>query len=384
MAPLKGGESMPQQSSLPLFLDFATVYQCAIKPFKGLPQNRSVCVLLLDKVADGSLPLTDATCSNYVTGKRAIPDNYRTAFANINDIRIKEKFKNLRIYNLQIPADALRQLIDHVQLPEATYNKLIKSYQTSTATSAPEQFLAEVFRYSADTKGSHLLSPQDLALIAAIASPNTTNHSSFERSEEDNLNLGSGFSEEDLLWMEDYIPPALRATNKYITNNSFFKTPVTINQQSLTLPLDFLPLLFLLKPVLREVQVTTFTYDQFLDCTGISLTTGNLQSGTLQYLKIAGPIDGVVNAIQNLNFKDACSVVLLMKGPMTSENANQLERAIKDASFPTIKLLRSLIFDNQLSDVEVVLIINVDSEQAKKMRDDFAAQDGDVRIYEQK
>lgn len=104
----------------------------------------------------------------------------------------------------------------------------------------------------------------------------------------------------------------------------------------------------------------------------------------MQYLKIAGPIDGVVSAIQSLNLKDACSVVLLMKGPMTYENADQVERAIKDASFPKIKLLRSLIFDNQLSDVEVALIINVDSEQAKKMRDDFAAQDGDVRIYEQK
>lgn len=370
---------MPQQPSRHLVLDFATVYQCAVKPFKGPPQNRSVCILLLDKVADGSLPLTDATCSNYVTGKRAIPDNFRTAFANINDIGAKEKFEALRIHNLQLPADALRQLIDHVMLPKATYNKLIKSYQTSTDTSTPEQFLAEVLRCSADTKGNHQLSPEDLALIASFASPKAANHSSSESSGGDSFNLDSELSEEDLSYLRDYIPTTIP-----ITNSSFFGTSVTINCQPLNLPHDFVPLVLLLKPVLREVQVTTFTYEQFLDYTGISPTTGHLQSGTLQHLKITGPIDGVVSTIPSLNLKDVCSVVLLMKGPITSENANQVEEAIRDASFPAIKLLRSLIFDNQLSDAEIALIIKVDSEQAKKMRNDFAKQDGDVRIYEQK
>ena len=169
---------MPQQSSLSLVLDFATVYQCAVKPFKSLPQNRSVCILLFGNVDDGFLPISDAVCSNYVMGKRPIPDDCRTAFAKIKNDGIKAKFEALRIYNLHLPADALRKLINIVQLPKTTYNKLVMSYQTST----PEQFLAEVFHYLAETKGSHPLSSADLALIASFAFPKSENHSSSENS----------------------------------------------------------------------------------------------------------------------------------------------------------------------------------------------------------
>lgn len=365
---------MPQQSLSSLYLDFATVYQCGVKPFKAGPQNRAVCILLPVPVDDGPLPLSDAVCSNYINGKRTIPDNYRTALANITENDIKEKFEALSIYDLQLPADALRQLIDHATLPKATRSKLIKSYQTSTDTSTPEKFLADIFRYSVNTKGSHPLSSENLTQLASFAAPKISTEAS-ESSGEDSADFDSEFSGEDQKWMRNYIPQMLP-----LTGRSFFGNPVMMDWQPLSLPQDFTPLVYLLKPVLKEVQVEMFTFDEFLACTGISPITGNLQNGTLQCLKIAGPIDSVVSAIHNFNFRDICSVVLLARGQITIRDMDQIEQAIKDVSLSTVKFIRSLIFDKQLSDVEVILITMVDSDQAQKMRDDFVAQDGDIRI----
>lgn len=365
---------MPQQSLSSLYLDFATVYQCGVKPFKSGPQNRAVCILLPVPVDNGPLPLSDAVCSNYINGKRTIPDNYRTALANITENDIKEKFEALSIYDLQLPADALRQLIDHAILPKATHSKLIKSYQTSTDASTPEKFLADVFRCSVNTKGNHPLSPENLTQLASFATPKISTKVS-ESNGEDSADCDSEFSDEDQKWMRNYIPQMLPLTSK-----SFFGTSVTMEWQPLSLPHDFTPLVYLLKPVFKDVQVEVFTFDEFLGCTGISPITGNLQSGTLQYLKIAGPIDSVVSAIHKLNFRDICSVVLLARGQITIQDMDRIEQAVKDVSLSTVRFVRSLIFDKQFPDVEVILITMVDPEQAQKMRDDFAAQDGDVRI----
>lgn len=365
---------MPQQSPFSLNFDFATVYQCGVKPFKACPQNRAVCILLLDKVDNGCLPLSDAVCSNYINGKRAIPDNYRTALANITEADIKRKFEAMGIYDLQLPVDVLKQLIDHAILPKATRGKLMKSYQTSTDAAIPEKFLADVFRYSINAKVNHPLSHENIAQLASFATPKMSTDV-FEGNGEDSADSDSDFSNEDQKWMRNYIPPGLP-----LTSRSFFGTPVTIDVQTLNLPQDFVPLVYLLKPVLKEVQVEVFTFEEFIDCIGISPITGNLQSGTLRYLKITGPVDGVVSAIYNLNFKDVCSVVLIARGQLMRQDTDQIEKAIKDVSLSTIKFIRSLIFDKQLSDVEAILITRVDHEKAQKMRDDFISQDGDMRI----
>lgn len=365
---------MPQQPPSSLHFDFATVYQCGVKPFKACPQNRAVCILLLNEIGNGPLTLSDAVCSNYINGKRAIPDNYRTTLANITETDIKEKFKALGIHDLQFPVDALRRLIDHVILPNPTRIKLIKSYQTSTDASVPEKFLADVFRYSINAKGNCQLSHEDLAKLASFATPQISTEVS-EGNGEGSVDFDSDFSEEEQKWMRDYIPQMLSLTSK-----TFFGTSVTIEVQPLSLSHDFVPLVYLLKPVLKEVQVEVFTFEEFLDCTGINPITGNLQSGTLQYLKIIGPVDSVVDAIYSLNLKDVCSVVLITRGQLMRQDADRIEKAVKDVSFSTVRFIRSLIFDKQLSDVEVILIIKVDPKQAQKMRDDFALRDGDMRI----
>lgn len=365
---------MPQQSFPSLYLDFATVYQCGVKPFKAIPQNRAVCILLSVPVGKVRLPLSDAVCSNYISGKRTIPDNYRTALANITENDIKEKFEALGIYDLQLPADALRQLIANAILSEATRSKLIKSYQISTDASTPGKFLADVFRNSVNTKGNHPLSSENLTQLASYATLKISTEAS-ENNGEDSADFDSEFSDEDQKWMRNYIPQMLPLTSRF-----FFGTSVTMEWQPLSLPHDFIPLVYLLKPVFNDLQVEMFAFDEFLDCTGINPITGNLQNGTLQYLKIAGPIDSVVSAIHNLNFRDICSVVLLARGQITIQDMDRIEQTVKDVSLSTVRFIRSLIFDKQFSDVEIILITMIDPEQAQKMRDDFVAQDGDVRI----
>jgi hypothetical protein len=364
---------LPQQSLSSLYLEFATVYQCGVKPFKAVAQNRAVCILLPVKVDNGPLPLSDAVCSNYINGKRAIPDNYRTVLANTTENDIKKKFEDLGIYELQLPAEALRQLVAHATLPAATRGKLIKSYQNSTDTSTPEKFLADVFCCSVNTKGSHPLTPENLTQLSTYSTFKISEAS--EGSGEDGADSDSDLSEEDQKWMRNYIPQKLP-----LTSRSFFGASVTMDLQPLNLPRDLTPLVYLLKPVFKEVQVEMFTFDEFLDCTGINPITGNLQSGTLRYLKILGPIDGVVGAIHNISFKDVCSVVLLARGQITIQDMDRIEQAVKDASLSTIRFIRSLIFDKQFSDVEAILITMADPKQAQKMRDDFAEQDRDIRI----
>ena len=88
-------------SATTLALDFAAIYHCAIKPFKHCPQKKAVCVFLLDTVPEGKLPLSDAVCSNYISGKRAIPDEYRTALAGITPDALLRKCQVCGINDLQ-------------------------------------------------------------------------------------------------------------------------------------------------------------------------------------------------------------------------------------------------------------------------------------------
>lgn len=367
---------LPQQMSTSLVLDFATIYQCAIKPFKNLPQNRTVCILLLDNVDINSLPLSDAVCSNYTNGKRAIPDDYRTMLAKITEDTLRAKFESINIYNPQLSADAMRRLIDYVRLPANTYKRLLQVYQDSIDASTPLTFITEVFRCAADTKGSHPLSSDDLNLLASLQKdPEPTALPSVQRKEDGSDRCGE-FSDEELQWMCDYIPGAIP-----ITKSSFFGTSVTIDRQLLTLPHDYVPLVSLLKPALNGMPIDTFTFDDFIKCTGINPSNGKLRRGTLQCLKIVGPVDGIVSTIESLYLRDACSVVLLMIGRITITDAELIEAAIKKASNPKINFLRSLSFDSQSSDMEITLIVKNDPAEVKRMLADIAKEDGDVRIY---
>ena len=95
-----------QSTNSSLVLDFSAIFHCAIKPFKHCPQNKAVCAFLLANFDGTSLPLSDAACSNYTNGKRAIPDESRSSFAEISAEALKAKFDLVGITNLLLPADA--------------------------------------------------------------------------------------------------------------------------------------------------------------------------------------------------------------------------------------------------------------------------------------
>ena len=347
-----------QSTNSNLVLDFAAIYQCAIKPFKHCPQNRAVCIFLLDSVKEGPLPFSDAVCSNYTNGKRAIPDDSRSSFSEISPEALQAKFSNVGINNLMLPADALRHLIDFVALSKSTLNRLVKIYKQSTQDSAPLTFLVEVFRLSSDAKGNRQLTPDEIRLLQSFAVPDAPAASiAADSAAEESSSSDDGFDDEDIAWMEEYLPSKVS-----IKHSSFFGTPVTMNRQVLNLPHDFAPMLYMLKPALKGMPIDTFTYDDFIATTGVSQTTGKMPRGSLQCLKLTGPVDGIVATIQSQNFSEVCAAVLLMCGRITLKEADQVEKAIKKASHPKIDFIRSLSFDSRIPNVEVTIFLRVDPE----------------------
>ena len=356
-------------ANMALVLDFASIYQCAIKPFKHAVQKAVVSDFLLNNNSDA--PFSDAVCSNYILGRRAIPDEGRRFLAEITEEELESKFNAAGIYNLQLPADALRHLIDHVEMPKRTRNKLVKLHRDSTQGASPSAFLVEVFHLASDAKGSQQLTQDELLLLASFALPDKVPADAVDPDIEEDA---TEFSNEDLSWMREYLSPRIR-----INHRAFFGTPVKMDCQTLTLPRDFAPLLYLLKPALKSMPFDTFTFDQFIDVTGIHPVKGTLETGYIECFKLTGSIEGIIPTIELLNLSEACAVVLLMRGRITLQDAGQVEKAIRKASNKKVSFIRALNFDSRLTDAEVTLIVRMDPELARKQITECEAE---VKIYE--
>lgn len=363
------------QNASNLVLDFASVYQCAIKPFKHKPQNRSVCTLLLGDKDYKKLPMSDAVCSNYINGKRAIPDNTRIELAKLTDEELASRLDGIGIVNFQLPAEALMHLVEHVKLPKSTREHLLKTYQNSTALS----FINNVIHASTDAKDTHPLTQVELTLLSSFSAPEfpaagSTNTNRESETDAD-ADPDTGIPQEDIEWMHEYVPPKFA-----VNSHSFFGTPISIDRQVLSMPKDFPALVYLLKPALQGSPIDTFTFEDFTECMGINPANGNLSSGELHCWRLSGPSDGIASAIEGLNLSDVSDVVFLMHGRITLKEATQIEKAIRIASHAAISFIRALCFDSRISEIEATLIVRVDPERAAKLKNIDVDEDG-VKIY---
>ena len=266
-----------------------------------------------------------------------------------------------------------RHLVDHVSLSTSTFNRLVKLYETSTKVNEPLTFLVEVFRTCSDAKGNHKLTEAEIGLLTSFAAP-AAPAATADGSAIDDAATDSGFTREDLEWMQEYLPPKVS-----VSHSSFFGSSVYINRQVLRLPHDFAPMLYMLKPALKGMPIDTFTYDDFISVTGISPATGKMSHGLLKCIKLTGPVDGITATLENANLSDVCASVMLMRGRITLKEAVQVEKAVKKASNSRITFIRSLVFDSRLSNVEVTLFLRVDREIADDQRN--PGDDTDMKIY---
>ena len=365
-----------QQSASNLVLDFASVYQCAIKPFKHKPQNRSVCTLLLGDKEYKKLPMSDAVCSNYINGKRAIPDNIRIDLAKMTEEELTSRLNGVGIMDYQLPADALMHLVEHAQLPKSTRKRLLNAYQDSTALS----FINSVFHASTDAKDTHPLTQAEVSLLSSFAAPDIPGISnvSNDRESETDADPDTGISQEDVEWMREYVPPKFA-----VNSHSFFGTPISMDRQVLSMPKDFPALVYLLKPALQGSPIDTFTFEDFVECMGINPASGKLPSGELHCWRLTGPSEGIASAIEGLNLSDVSDVVFVMLGRVTLKEASQIEDAIRKASHMDVSFIRALCFDSRIRDIEATLIVRVDPKRAAKLKDYTVDEDG-VKIYNTK
>lgn len=354
--------TLQQQNTTSMVLDFASFFLCSIRPFMHASQKKAVCTLLTGKPEGYS----DAVCSNYIRGKRAIPDDSRVEIAALTDEEMQARLEVLEIFDLQPPADALMHLVEHSQLQKSTLNRLNKSYKTST----PLSFITEVFRVSSSAKDTHQISTAERSILQSFAAPISP---ASDKEPEDDPDPDV-VSEEDMQWLQEYLPQKFR-----ITSNTFFGTPVAIQRQTLSLPSDYPALVLLLKPALNGMPIDTFTFEDFTDLTTINPATGKIRKGKLTCLKLVGQIEGIDSAIRGQNLTEVSDIIMLMKGRITLTDARKIETACKAASNKNVRFIRALNFDSRLSDIEVTLILRTDPE-AVFIQTNGPCDDSDMKI----
>ena len=348
---------MPQFSQK-LNLDFATLYQCAIKPFKSKPQNYAVSVLLDNDVPE-SANIADATCTNYVKRARAIPDSLRSSMATISADLLGRKLEAIGIIDFYIPMEVLRRLIDRVKLSKGVHNTLTRSYDKSIKNDKPLQFLAEVFKVCSSSTDNTPLSKEDLAIIDAITRNTDSSDSGAISPHDKTAENTSDFDPDDEEWMREYV------TNQIPLNKKqFFGSPVNMYRQTLTLPADYAPLLFVLKPAFVGAPFDTFKYQDFVRIMDIDPVSGTMKTGQLKCIKFTGQVEEIASSIKDLNLKDVCSCVLIMCGRITISEAEMIHEAIIESSNPEINYLRALTSDSTLPETEVSLVLKFDRDVA--------------------
>ena len=361
-----------QQNNQVLVLDFAAVYHCAIKPFKDKAQNRTVCILLLGDVDDKAkkLPMSDAVCSNYINGKRAVPDNYRDQLAELTVDELERRLNRIGIHEYEYVAESLSHLVENVAMTKSQRNRLLSLYREGD----PLTFINSVFRAASDTKSPKALTPTDITWLgsmtaipeeypAAPSSPVSEPDSEPEQ-------------QEDIEWMRDYVPPKIP-----INVESFFGTPIKASRQVLSMPKDFSALVHLLKPALTGFPVDTFQFEDFVENMAINPASGKVKSGSLCSWKLIGPVEGIIGAIVGLNMSDVSDAAFIMRGRATVPDSKLIEKSIRQASNKNVTLLKALAFDSRLTDLEVTLILHIDAEKAKVQRNNIVELDEDgVRI----
>ncbi|MBO5473087.1 MAG: hypothetical protein J6A08_04790 [Lachnospiraceae bacterium] len=375
-----------QQNTQNFMLNFATLFQCSIKPLKSKNQREAVNALLIEPGAEN---ISDAASSNYTTGKRVVPDDYRSTLAALSDEELTERLTYIGILEYDRMCVALRRLVECARIPSSQRKRLIDTYQNSGQI----EFIKSTVRAAADCKEIVQLTNSDINHLAEFANvessaepmnnkptpdieaeatiSNPTRYPLFTQKFEDKYNHN---------WISEYTPQNTDIED--LRSRDFFGSTVVSSQQDLNMPYDFPKLLCFLTPMVKGNPIDEFTVEEFMDCMSISIINNKVTNGSIECLKLAGPAKGVVKFISRLNLSEVSDVAFLMAGKITNRDAKDIENAIRTASNKNVNCIHSMWYDEEIPEIELTLITHLCPGKAKQQSTYEIDEDG-VKIPKQ-
>ena len=370
------------QNALNFALNFATLFQCAIKPLKSKSQIEAVNALL---IKPGATDISNAASSNYTTGKRVVPDDYRGTLASLSDEELATRLTYIGIFEYDRMCEALRRLVECARIPSSQRKRLIDTYHNS----GQMEFIKSTIHAAADCKEVTQLSYTDIEHLAEFASIKSTADPIDDELMTD-VEIKTATNNDT-----EYPLPTQKSEDKYdhnwiteytsqntdeLRNRDFFGSTVVSSQQDLNMPYDFPKLLCLLTPMVKGNPIDEFTVEEFLE--HMSISNSKVTYGSIECLKLTGPAKGVVKFISRLNLSEISDVAFLMAGKITNRDAKDIENAIRTASNMNVNCIHAMWYDEEIPEIEVTLITHVYPEEAKRQSAYEIDEDG-VKIPKQ-
>lgn len=374
------------QITLNFALNFATMFQCAIIPLKSKSQTEAVNALL---IKPGATIISNASSSNYATGKRVVPDEYRSALVSLSNEALTERLTYIGIFEYDRMRDALRHLVECARIPSSQRERLINAYENSE----PMEFIKSTIRIAADCKEVEQLSNTDTEHIATFANMEFTTkligdklttaaeiEATTNNSDRCPLSVKSFKDKYDHNWIKEYT--SQNTDIEELINRDFFASTVVSSQQVLNMSYDFPKLLCFLTPMVKGNPIDEFTVEEFMERMSISVINSKVINGSIECLKLTGQAQGVIKFISRLNLSEVSDVAFLMAGKVTNRAAKNIENAIRTASNKNVNCIHAMWYDEEIPEIEVTLITHVCPEEAKKQSAYEIDEDG-VKIPKQ-
>ena len=358
------------QNTLNFALNFATLFQCAIKPLKSKNQREAVNALL---IRPEETSISNAASSNYTSGKRAVPDQFRRTLASLSIEELRKRLKYIGILEYDIMCDALLRLVECAKLPASQRKRLIDTYHNSEQM----EFIQSMVYAAADYKEATPLSNADIEYLKGFAVVESTvkpADDTFTTANDTETNTDSAIryhipthqfeDKYDHNWVNEYTSQKIDAEE--IRNRDFFGSTVVSSQQVLNLPYDFPKLLSLLTPMVKGDPIDEFTVEDFMDLMSISRVNNEVTNGSMECLTLIGPAQGVVNYISRYDLSDVSDVAILMAGKVTIRDAKDIESVIRSSTNKNVNCIQAMWFDEKISEIEVTFILHVYPEEVKR------------------
>ena len=364
------------QNTLNFTLNFATLFQCAIIPLKSKSQTAAVNALL---IKPGATIISTASSSNYVTGKRVVPDDYRSALVSLSDKALAERLNYIGIFEYDRMCDALLRLVKCARIPSSQRERLINTYEDS----GPMEFIKSTIRVAADCKEVEHLSDTDTEHLVAFANVESTAELTGNKLTTDAVAsnaskylLPTQISKDkyDHNWIREYTTQNI--DTEELRNRDFFGSTVVSNQQVLNMPYDFPKLLCFLTPMVKGNPIDEFTVEEFMELMSINAINSKVTSGSIECLMLTGQAKGVIKFISKLNLSEVSDVAFLMAGKVTNRDSKDIENAIRTASNINVNCIHAMWYDEDIPEIEVTLITHADPEKARQQSTYVLDKDG--------
>lgn len=362
---------MSSETGIPL--TFATFYICGIRKFTNLTQKNCTNLLLKNMYANADSVdiLSDSVCSNYIKGKKALNSDLQVELLKLSKEDALQRLGQIGIQNFTSAAYALQILVKNSNLSDYEKERLISCYKSNDELS----FTAEVFLSCIKGDNYH---PLDNAAIQTLESYRLSANSQSSHSAiyecsapEGKLNpadlsapvASNSENAEDIDWMRNYVPDSM--INSSIT---FVRSKVQIETAVLELPMDYRAMIYILKPTLTESTLEKFTFQDFVNAMNIDTIRNTLEKGHLKYWQFEGAIESVLPILNNFNFSEVSDIALQLIGEFTLQDFHVLQQYLKNVSNENVNILSTLIFDKEMANIKLILIIHECSEKADEQK----------------